>query len=110
MGAEKEIFKKAVKGGFKEVLESNKAFFNVVDNVTGLPSFAKEMVGGSHNLGAAARKAGYTYANKAGKEALNYKKIAGAYIGASTAGRIATGGGLYKDRAGNTNVIGLPFI
>ena len=36
--------------------------------------------------------------------------IAGAYMGVSAAGRIATGGGLYKDSDGNTDIIGVPFI
>lgn len=110
MGAEKEIIKKAVKGGFKEVMESNKSLIKLVDDFTGLPSFAKEMATGSHKVGEAAKKAGYKYINEAGKEAYNYKKIAGGYLSASSTARIATGGGLYKDRAGNTNVIGIPFI
>ena len=38
------------------------------------------------------------------------KKMAGSYMGVSTAGRIATGGGLYKDKDGNSDIIGLPFI
>jgi hypothetical protein len=38
------------------------------------------------------------------------KKIAGSYIGVSAGARVATGGGLYKDRDGNTDVIGIPFI
>lgn len=38
------------------------------------------------------------------------KKIAGSYIAASAAGRIATGGGIYKDKDGNTDVIGIPLI
>lgn len=41
---------------------------------------------------------------------LNYKAIAGTYVGAATVGRLATGGGLYKDRNGNNNLIGVPFI
>ena len=32
------------------------------------------------------------------------------YIGVSSAFRIASGGGLYKDRNGNTDIIGIPFI
>jgi hypothetical protein len=38
------------------------------------------------------------------------RKIAGSYMGVSAAGRIATGGGLYKDKDGNTDVIGVPLI
>lgn len=36
--------------------------------------------------------------------------VAGSYLGLSAAGRIATGGGLYKDSDGNTDLIGVPFI
>ncbi|MEG1494703.1 MAG: hypothetical protein RR406_00165 [Bacilli bacterium] len=38
------------------------------------------------------------------------KKIAGTAFGVGVAGRIATGGGLYKDQYGNTNLPGVPFI
>ena len=41
---------------------------------------------------------------------LRMGRVAGTFIGASTAARVATGGGLYKDRNGSTNIIGLPFI
>lgn len=41
---------------------------------------------------------------------LRMDRVAGTFIGASAAARIATGGGLYKDRNGSTNIIGLPFI
>lgn len=47
-----------------------------------------------------------------GKVKMNYdaKKIAGTAIGVSMAGRVVTGGGLYKDSNGNFNIPGLPFI
>lgn len=41
---------------------------------------------------------------------LRMDRVAGSFIGASAGARIATGGGLFKDRNGNTNIIGLPFI
>lgn len=41
---------------------------------------------------------------------LDMKKVAGTYMGASAVGRIATGGGVLKDKNGNTNLIGIPFI
>lgn len=41
---------------------------------------------------------------------LNAGKIAGSYIGLSAGMRIATGGGLYQDKNGNTNIMGIPFI
>jgi hypothetical protein len=44
----------------------------------------------------------------------NFGAIAGSlltgYMGASAVGRIATGGGIYKDADGNTDLIGIPFI
>lgn len=41
---------------------------------------------------------------------LDMKKVAGTAATVGVAGRIATGGGLYRDRYGNVNVPGLPFI
>lgn len=41
---------------------------------------------------------------------LNMKRVAGSYVGASAAARVATGGGVMKDKNGNTNLIGIPFI
>ena len=40
----------------------------------------------------------------------NNKKIAGSFLGAAVAGRVLTGGGVYKDGNGNTNIVGLPFV
>ena len=52
----------------------------------------------------AAKKA-YTNGNK-----INYGAIAGTYVGVTTAGRILSGGGIYRDSSGNQNLIGVPFI
>lgn len=41
---------------------------------------------------------------------LRYDRVAGSFMTASAAARVATGGGLYKDRNGSTNIIGVPFI
>ena len=41
---------------------------------------------------------------------LSGAKLAGAGVGLSGAGRIASGGGIYKDADGNTDIIGVPFI
>lgn len=38
------------------------------------------------------------------------KAVAGTAIGASVVGRVATGGGLYRDKDGNVNIPGVPFI
>ena len=52
------------------------------------------------------------YRNEDGS--INKSAIAGTaaagYVGASAAGRIISGGGLYKDADGNTDIIGSPFI
>lgn len=57
----------------------------------------------------AIKSAHYVSDGKNGKR-LSKTKVAGTFIGASAAGRIATGGGVMKDKNGNTNVIGIPFI
>lgn len=37
-------------------------------------------------------------------------KIAGTYVSTSSIARVASGGGITKDRNGNSNIIGIPFI
>lgn len=41
---------------------------------------------------------------------LNYGAIAGSYVGVSAGLRVASGGGLHRDRHGNPNIIGIPFF
>ena len=41
---------------------------------------------------------------------LRWGRIAGSYMAASTAGRVISGGGLTRDRNGNPNFPGIPFI
>lgn len=41
---------------------------------------------------------------------VNMKRAAGTFVAASAAARVASGGGVYKDRYGNPNLIGVPFI
>ena len=41
---------------------------------------------------------------------LNIRRAAGSFVAASAAARVASGGGVYKDRYGNPNLIGVPFI
>lgn len=52
----------------------------------------------------------FTHQTGPKKGQVNVGKIAGSYIGVGVAARVATGGGLYKDRNGNTNIAGVPFI
>lgn len=47
---------------------------------------------------------------KADGKTYDMGKIAGTTFSVGVAGRIATGGGLYKDKYGNTNLPGVPFI
>jgi hypothetical protein len=57
------------------------------------------------NVGSAIKKA---HTNADGS--LNISRVAGSAMAVSAAGRVATGGGLYKDRYGNRNLIGVPFL
>lgn len=45
-----------------------------------------------------------------GERYLNPKAVAGTAMAVGIAGRVATGGGLYRDQYGNFNVPGIPFI
>jgi len=105
-------FKKAVTG--EKILHSNehivsKATQGIFNNGFGAVEAGARMIGA-----AGLEKQGFkdalssTFKNSNGN--LNYGKIAGSYIGVSAATRIATGGGLYKDKNGNTDIIGIPFI
>lgn len=96
------------------------------DDKTGLSSMGKNLYqqttkqGGPgifKGFGDAAEKAGYYTTKESEKEAgkrvidqVSTGKIAGAYLGISAGARIVTGGGLYKDNQGNTNIAGIPFI
>ena len=61
------------------------------------------------NLGKSLQS-GFTKKGADGKRTANVGRIAGAYFGAGVTGRVATGGGLYRDRYGRVNVPGVPFI
>lgn len=45
-----------------------------------------------------------------GNRVLDLKRAAGTYMTASVGARVLSGGGLYKDRNGNTNLPGIPFL
>ena len=57
-----------------------------------------------------ALNAGFTKAGENGVRQLRMDRVAGAAFGASVVGRVATGGGLYRDRYGRVNAPGVPFI
>lgn len=90
-----------------EKLNSNKAinsaFEFVGQGAANAYRFGKESIS-SGNLVEAAEKV----FKDEGK--WNTGRIAGSYIAASGAARIATGGGLTRDRNGNNNIIGIPGI
>ena len=52
------------------------------------------------------------YMNKDGSfnKTMGAATIAGGYLGVSSAARIVSGSGLYRDSDGNTDIIGVPFI
>lgn len=57
-----------------------------------------------------ALSAGFTKAGEDGIRQIRYDRVAGAAFGISAIGRVATGGGLYRDRYGRVNAPGVPFI
>ena len=73
-----------------------------------------------HNLDKGAGKVDFKEAIKAAHSVvdksapngtrISKRKVAGTMATAGVAGRVATGGGLYRDRYGNVNIPGLPFI
>ena len=79
----------ALGGGYRDMYKGMKTSSN-----TGL-----KRIGDGFNAG---------FRNADGK--LNGARVAGGFVAASAVGRVATGGGVYKDRYGNTNLIGVPFI
>ena len=85
-------------------LDSNQAINGLADTYGNL--FGKGKIEGEDFF--TAIKRAHTKGNL-GKE-LSFGRIAGSAVGVGAAARIATGGGLYKDKNGNTDVIGIPFI
>ena len=57
-----------------------------------------------------ALNAGFTKAGEDGIRQIRYDRVAGAAFGISAVCRVATGGGLYRDRYGRVNAPGVPFI
>ncbi len=87
---------------------ANAGNFNILQKLTGDADLA---VGKEVKLGAMDK---FKMMHMNGDGSYSGKKIAGTiaggYMGVSAAGRIATGGGLYRDSSGNFNVIGVPLI
>ena len=96
----------SVKG--KKINGTNKAINAIGNNFMGVPEVAARVMGKAGHQQTGFKKAMAETFKPNGK--LDYGKIAGSYIGVSAAARVASGGGLYKDRNGNTNIAGVPFI
>lgn len=99
----------AISSGYKTILDSNKAINSLNDFVAGTADSGFRGFANAYkkdpNIGKALSSA---YKNNDGT--LKAGAIAGSYIGASAGARIVSGGGLTKDRNGNTNIIGVPFV
>ena len=85
-----------------------------IQNPTVMNKLGDAMVGGIRDTGAA-MKGGQNISKALATgfmdgDKLRMDRVAGGFVTASAAARIATGGGLYKDRNGSTNIIGVPFI
>lgn len=116
-----ETSKKMMKGAAKE-LSSSMAFKNgdvfgkgLLNNkmTTGTANTIRNMnkgvkfnqaIKGAHSVGGSFVNGVY----QGGR--LSKGKIAGTVATVGIAGRVATGGGLYRDRYGNFNIPGVPFI
>jgi hypothetical protein len=101
------------------ICHSNEAINKIGNNLLGggefLAKLFKNQGGLTEAFDSTFREAGEKIIDESGKEvekrgALNLGKIAGSYIGLSAAYRVASGGGLYRDKNGNNNIIGIPFV
>lgn len=103
----------SVKSAAKNQLESNKAI-NPIHNFTGGVEAVGRIIGGEGISNSLVRTFGKNAVQEGekwvAKDGLNYGKIAGSYLGVAAAGRVMSGGGVYKDGNGNTNLIGVPFV
>ena len=104
-----------LKWGDKTILRSNQPInsigkFIMGESDTGIRGVLSNLSKGADDmtLGKAISNAYHVGEGEARK--LNYKAIAGTYIGAAAAGRVITGGGLYRNSSGNADVAGVPFI
>jgi hypothetical protein len=82
-------------GGYVSKNWGKQGFSGVYNNMT------------EHNqdIGKAVKNA---YTHEGGK--LNMGAVAGSYLGASAGYRALSGGGVYRDKNGNANIIGIPFV
>lgn len=93
----------------------NKGLHNIYDfasdGVDGLYQTGKKILdyeGDKGLIGRTSEAFKSVYTNDAGK--LDVKKAAASYFVANSAIRAVSGGGVYKDRNGNTDLMGVPFV
>lgn len=112
-----QAVKDALKG--KKILHSNegiwgKSLDGILNNGLGVGEMGYRVFKNGEGIKDAAirtfAKNGEDVLTNGANMKLNYGKIAGSYIGVSAGARVLSGGGLYKDRNGNDNLIGVPFI
>lgn len=104
---------KLAKGAYTRVLNSSKAIFSdatedAVQQSRGILGTVARMSHGEKDLNNAVKGA-FSKTGVAGGD-VSWGTVAGSYIGASAAYRVASGGGLYRDKNGNNNIIGVPFV
>lgn len=96
------------------ILDSNKAInplsdgraqFNSGGMMSGIPRTISNVRHGNMSIVDAAKIA---HTREGG--GLDYGAIAGSYMAASAAYRVASGGGITRDAQGNPNLIGIPFV
>lgn len=79
---------------FRGIMDSTREYYNYSNNgIKGVSVLKNSIIEGHKKNGQ-----------------VSFGKVAGTAATIGVAGRIATGGGLYRDRYGNVNIPGLPFI
>lgn len=92
----------SIGGGFRDTYRSMKAGHNIKDALSA--GFTKKVGGEWVNIGNGMKQ------KVGGKSQIRMDRVVGAAFGVGVAGRVATGGGIYRDRYGRVNVPGVPFI
>lgn len=101
---------KILKNSYKSILKSNGVISSLDDFfLSGYRSTVNHYKNGAE--GVKGSIANSIIAGHKGATSMDTAKlVAGSYITASSAARLATGGGVTRDRNGNANIIGVPFV
>lgn len=114
--ASKDIYSKLMKEAVSDVTDAVKK--TVSGNNKNLGGFAKNALGSVEAVGAMQRdglkglsstfmKASTSDPNK---QVLNIGKIAASGAAVGVAGRVLGGGGVYRNKNGKTDLVGIPFV